>query len=202
MRTRLSTHERREQLLAIGADLFAERPYDEVEIEEVAQIAGVSRGLLYHYFATKRDFLASVVATEAGRILALTEPDTGLGLVEQLHAGLEAYLDYVEHHQAGYRVLQRAAVAVDEGIRQVCEDGMATQQQRILTTLAAAIEVDETVEVAVRGWLMFVITVCLDWLDRPTIDRAELRDLCARTLLSAVRLERPEQLDTGTRAGR
>jgi AcrR family transcriptional regulator len=48
MRTRLSTERRREQLLAIGAGLFAKRPYDEVWIDEVAEIAQVSRGLLYH----------------------------------------------------------------------------------------------------------------------------------------------------------
>lgn len=189
MRTRLSTRERREQLLAIGAEQFADRPYDEVEIEEVARLAGVSRGLLYHYFATKRDFFASVVDTEVERILRLTEPDTSLPLFEQLTAGLDAYLDYVDHHRSGYRVLHRAAVAVDAGIRRICEASMATQQQRILTALGTHVEPDETVEVAVRGWLMFVITVCLDWLDRPTLTRADLRDLCARTLLAAVGLD-------------
>lgn len=53
-RRRLSTEERREQLLSVGARLFSESPYDEVWIEQVAEIAGVSRGLLYHYFPTKR----------------------------------------------------------------------------------------------------------------------------------------------------
>jgi AcrR family transcriptional regulator len=60
-RRRLSTGERREQLLSVGARLFSESPYDDVWIEQVAEIAGVSRGLLYHYFPTKRDFFAAVV---------------------------------------------------------------------------------------------------------------------------------------------
>lgn len=40
-RRRLSTGERREQLLSVGARLFSESPYDEVWIEQVAEIAGV-----------------------------------------------------------------------------------------------------------------------------------------------------------------
>ncbi|MGW2857715.1 helix-turn-helix domain-containing protein, partial [Streptomyces sp. NPDC001215] len=68
-RRRLSTGERREQLLAVGARLFSENPYDEVWIEQVAEIAGVSRGLLYHYFPTKRDFFAAVVERAAAWVL-------------------------------------------------------------------------------------------------------------------------------------
>ena len=71
-RRRLSTEERREQLLAVGARLFSESPYDDVWIEQVAEIAGVSRGLLYHYFPTKRDFFAAVVERESERMLRMT----------------------------------------------------------------------------------------------------------------------------------
>jgi AcrR family transcriptional regulator len=193
MRTRLSTQQRREQLLAIGTELFAARPYDEVWIEEVAEIAKVSRGLLYHYFSTKREFFAAVVRNEAERILRLTEPDPTLPLTDQLTTGLDAYLDYVSRYRDGYRVLHRAAVAVDEGIRQICESNMATQQQRIVSALRAETEVTAATGIAVRGWLTFVVTVCLEWLERRSVSRAEVRDLCARTLLAAVGLD-PESV--------
>ena len=39
-----------------GARLLGARPFDEVSIEEIAAAAGVSKGLLYHYFPTKKDF--------------------------------------------------------------------------------------------------------------------------------------------------
>lgn len=189
MRTRLSTQQRREQLLAIGTELFATRPYDEVWIEEVAEIARVSRGLLYHYFATKRDFFAAIVRTQTDQILRITQPDPALPLTEQLTAGLDAYLDYVESHPEGYRVLHRAAVSMDEDIRQICEDNLAAQRDRILATLGPHLEVSEVTSVAVHGWLMFVVTVCLQWAEQPAISRTELRDLCSRTLLSAVGLD-------------
>jgi AcrR family transcriptional regulator len=189
MRTRLNTQQRREQLLAIGTELFAARPYDEVWIEEVAEIAQVSRGLLYHYFATKRDFFAAVVRTQAERILRITEPDPALPVTEQLSAGLDAYLDYVQSNPDGYRVIHRAAVSMDEGVRRICEDNLAAQRDRIVAVLGGQGEGSEVTAVAVQGWLMFVVTVCLQWAEKPTISRTQLRDLCARTLMSAVRLE-------------
>ncbi|MEV6108873.1 TetR/AcrR family transcriptional regulator [Streptomyces sp. NPDC051940] len=188
-RTRLTSERRREQLLAIGAGLFAERPYDEVWIEEVAELAEVSRGLLYHYFPTKRDFFAAVVRAESERILRLTEPDPSLGVREQLVAGLDAYLEYVQAHRTGYLVMHRAAVSVDEGIRAVFEESLAVQQQRIVDAVATVREPDEAVRIAARGWLMFVITVCLDWLERSAVSREQVRDLCARTLIAAVEME-------------
>lgn len=185
MRTRLSTQERREQLLAIGTRLFAARPYDEVWIDEVAEIAGVSRGLLYHYFATKRDFFEAVLRVQTEHVLHVTAPDPSLPLADRLTKGLDAYLDYVETHPDGYRVIHRAAMSIDEGIRQVCLDNLAAQQERIVATVFPEGGATEAVKLAVHGWLTFVITVCLQWADERMVDRDELRDMCARTLLSA-----------------
>ncbi|MFC7217488.1 TetR/AcrR family transcriptional regulator [Streptomyces polyrhachis] len=191
-RTRLSSEQRREQLLAIGAELFADRPYDEVWIEAVAELADVSRGLLYHYFPTKREFFAAVVRAESERILRLTAPDPALPPAEQLLAGLDAYLEYVQTHPVGYRVMHRAAAAVDEGVRAVFEESLAVHQQRIVDAVATVHGSggpDAGVRIAARAWLMFVIAACLDWLEHAAVTREELRDLCARTLLAAVGIE-------------
>ena len=75
MRTRLRTEQRREQLLAIGARLFANQPYDEVSIEKVAELAEVSRGLMYHYFPTKKVFFAEVVRAQRDLLLEMSTPD-------------------------------------------------------------------------------------------------------------------------------
>jgi hypothetical protein len=44
----------------------------------------------------------------------------------------------------------------------------------------------EIVRLMVRGWLAFVVAVCLDWLERRSVTREQLRDLCAETLLTAL----------------
>ncbi|MGZ8718810.1 MAG: helix-turn-helix domain-containing protein, partial [Aeromicrobium sp.] len=60
-RTRLSREDRSDQLLDLGAELFATRSYEDVHIEEISELAEVSRGLLYHYYPTKRAFFAALL---------------------------------------------------------------------------------------------------------------------------------------------
>jgi AcrR family transcriptional regulator len=191
-RRRLSTEERREQLLSVGARLFSESPYDEVWIEQVAEIAGVSRGLLYHYFPTKRDFFAAVVERESERMLRLTAAVPGIPVREQLSAGLDTFLVYVEAHAHGFRAFHRADAAGDQAVRRVYQRALAAQEQQILAALDADPDVPGGIEdrpelrIAVRGWLAFTTAVCLEWLRGAELTREQLRDLCARALLGAI----------------
>ncbi|MFE7899345.1 TetR/AcrR family transcriptional regulator [Streptomyces sp. NPDC057424] len=191
-RRRLSTEERREQLLSVGARLFSESPYDDVWIEQVAEIAGVSRGLLYHYFPTKRDFFAAVVERESERMLRMTAAVPGLPVREQLAAGLETFLEYVQAHAHGYRAFHRADAAGDQAVRRVYQRALAAQERQILTALAAdpefgpAFEERPEVRLAVRGWLAFTTAVCLEWLRGTELSREQVRELCARALLGVL----------------
>ncbi|WP_345548861.1 TetR/AcrR family transcriptional regulator [Streptomyces lannensis] len=191
-RRRLSTGERREQLLAVGARLFSENPYDDVWIEQVAEIAGVSRGLLYHYFPTKRDFFAAVVERESARMLRMTAAAPGVPLREQLTTGLDTFLSYVAEHAHGFRVFHRADAAGDQAVRKVYRQSLAAQERQILAALAADPEFGSVpqerpdLEVAVRGWLAFTTAVCLEWLRGAELSREQVRDLCARALLGVL----------------
>lgn len=192
-RRRLSTDERREELLAVGARLFASRPHEDVSIEQVAEIAGVSRGLLYHYFPTKNLFFAAVVQRESRRMLRLTAADPGVPVREQLTGGLECFLEYVENHAQGFRAFHRAEAAGDPAVRAAYQEGLAAQERQILDALAADPEAAgaagdlPTLRLAVRGWLSFMVTVCLEWLSEdPRTPRDQVRDLCARALLGAI----------------
>ena len=60
-RTYLEAEERRAQILRVAAQLFSERNYDAVSTAEVAREAGVARGLVNHYFRTKRELYVAVV---------------------------------------------------------------------------------------------------------------------------------------------
>ena len=54
-RRRLEPQHRREQLLDTAAAMFAEKPYEDVYVEDIAARADVSRATLYHHFPSKRD---------------------------------------------------------------------------------------------------------------------------------------------------
>jgi len=59
--TRLEAAQRRDQILDAANALFAERGYDEVSIEDIASAAGVTRGLVHHYFGGRKEVYLALV---------------------------------------------------------------------------------------------------------------------------------------------
>src|SRR5690242_6201096 len=94
--TRLQVDERRQQLIDAGAKLFAEHAYEEISMREVAQAAGVSKPLLYHYFPSKIELFKAAVGEKAAELAALIEPTGHASPLEQLNEGLDAYLAWIE----------------------------------------------------------------------------------------------------------
>lgn len=187
MRTRLTTDQRRAQLLKIGAQAFSRRPYEHVSIEEVAEAAGISHGLLYRYFPSKRAFLAAVVEHEGVSLLRASSPDPSLAPLDQIRAGLDVYIDRAESAPAGYRMAHYAGAAGGD-LGPSKEERITIQRDRILAGLAAVMPIDNETSIAVTSWLGFVQTAILDWIDNPTISRQQLHDLCLRALWAAVKL--------------
>ena len=64
-RLRRSAGDRRAQLVQIGLELLPTTPVQELTFDEVARRAGISRSLLFHYFATKRDYYTAVTRAAA-----------------------------------------------------------------------------------------------------------------------------------------
>src|SRR3984957_13521049 len=97
-RCRLEPQQRREQLLDTGAALFAEKPYEDVFVEDIAARARVHRSTVYHYFPSKRDLYVAIFKRASGRFLARVDPDPQLPLAEQLATGLDAHIQsFVDH---------------------------------------------------------------------------------------------------------
>ena len=182
-RSRLTTDARREQLVALGIDIFSERPFDEVSIDDIAAAAGVSKGLLYHYFPSKRDYYVAVVRFAAGEMEALTEPDPDPELPP-----LERYLEYVETHARGYATVLRAGIGSDPAVAEIVEGVRRAMVARLLADMPVPDggEPSAALRVAVRGWVGFVEAASLDWLDHGELSRGELREMLIATLRGAV----------------
>jgi AcrR family transcriptional regulator len=183
-RARLSTDARREQLVALGVEMFSERPFDEVSIDDIAASAGISKGLLYHYFPSKRDFYVEVVRHSADEMQAVTETDPDLAPLERLSEGLDKYLAYVETHARGYSTVLRAGIGSDREVAAIVEEVRATMVARILDDFPG--ESAPGIRIAVRGWVGFAEAASLEWLERRELTRDELRDLLIQALTGAI----------------
>jgi len=121
---------RRAQLLAVGQQLFARRAPAEVAVEEIAAAAGVSRGLLYHYFPSKDDLYAAVVEQAAAGLVDALAPDPSRSGVENVRAGLRALFAFAAAHREAWLSLTGGADG-DPRVRAVLE--------RTRTALAAVV---------------------------------------------------------------
>ncbi|HEX5357375.1 MAG TPA: TetR/AcrR family transcriptional regulator [Aquabacterium sp.] len=183
---RLEPDARRAHLLAVGASVFGSKAYDEVQIDQIAQQAGVSRGLLYHYFPSKRAFFAAIVQGGYDEILKATRPDPKLSPADQLQAGLEAYLDYVQSHPHMYRAIFRSAASLEQTVQEVVNRNLDLQARRILKSFGGSSTPHSLPYLAVRAWLAFLIQAVLDWLDHGARGkRQHLIDICVGALRGA-----------------
>ena len=107
-RVRMSSAQRREQLIAIGRQLFAERGLDATSVEEVAARAKVSKPVVYEHFGGKEGLYAVVVDREVRSLLdRITTALTAGHPHELLEQAALALLDYIEGETDGFRVLVR-----------------------------------------------------------------------------------------------
>lgn len=193
VRTRLSVDERREQLIALGEELFSARPFDEISIDDIAARARISKGLLYHYFGSKRDFYVEVVRSGVRALRAVTAvPDT-VPEPERTARSLDAYLAYVEAHAAGYEQLMGSGGGADPEIAAIIDDSRGEFAGRVLEGLRRTGtdwgdgEAPPLLRSAVRGWVGMVEGVSLDWLAHRDVSRAVLGRFLLRALASTVR---------------
>jgi AcrR family transcriptional regulator len=182
VRRRLSVENRRAELLRVGMQLFSRRAYEEIGIEEIAQEAGISRGLLYHYFPTKREFYAAVTRAAAGEVDELTAAAPGPPGAAQLRAGIEAYLRYAQEHPHGFLSAYRGTAAADPDVRATVEEGRRRQTGRIIEGPRLRGAPPPQLRLAVYGWTAMTQAITAEWLERPEISRSELAELLADAL--------------------
>lgn len=198
-RKRLPLDRRKAQLLAVGRRVFATRPYDALSIDDLARAAGVSKGLLYHYFPSKRHFYLETVRDAAREFLHRTRPDPRWPPPERLRLSLEVYVEYLEENADGYLALLGSGVGADPQVRGILERIRGVTVQRILGAIGAVRRrgSDTMLRVGLRGWIGFGEGASLEWLRRTRrarrgpSERAALVELLATTLEAILILARP-----------
>lgn len=108
-RSRLSAADRREQLISVAQQLFAEHGVQPTTVEDIATAAGVTKPLIYEHFGGKEGLYAVVVDRAMRDLLdqlvgSLTSGGSSRELLER---GALALLTYIEEHPAAFRVLLR-----------------------------------------------------------------------------------------------
>ena len=182
-RVRMTPEDRRRQLVGIGLRKFVERPVQELSLDEVAAEAGVSRGLLFHYFPTKTDFHRAVVEAARRRVGRNVSPDPDAVGPDAVRQVVERVLDLVARRRETYvaLVLGQAPIARAAG-----DDGVGTLRERVAGLVAAATGMPDAALPVAHGWVAYLEDRALQWSAVPEPEReagrAALVEHCTRAL--------------------
>ncbi|MGV9617079.1 TetR/AcrR family transcriptional regulator [Nocardia xishanensis] len=193
-RTRLTPDERRQQLLTLGAKMLGERTIEELSVSEIAAQAGISRGLLFHYFPTKQDFQLEVVRHANAELLERVAPDRSLSLFDMLRDSIERYVDYVSENRSSYLALLRGPTSVSPDLLPLVDETRDAIVGLILAEAPTPVDpaAHPRLMLGMRGWIAFVEETTLTWLRTEPIAREELIDLLVESLLTLALALNPE----------
>ena len=191
-RVRLDTDERREQLLRVGVEMIGTHPADALSIGAVARAAGVSKGLLYHYFRDKEQFFVAVAEAAAAELNAATEPDKSLPPLLRVERAIDGLITFAEEHAAGYIALFRGELRIT-GVAEVIQKWRARRLTSFVEQFAQMSAADPDVvrgsrvlKIVLDGQLSFLEMAVVHWLEHREISRAELHRLLIDAFLMAM----------------
>lgn len=160
--------------------MFGDRDYDEVSVDEVAEAAGVSHGLVFQYFGSKRGLYVASLEPLIEGFRARVEPDPELPQVERLRAGLRNFADAISEHPAGYRNLMTRATGFSE-VREALERARWWRVNNLADAMGLDPD-DPAVRVGLRAWTSYVEAAMLTWLEEGSPDRDALVEMLVKAL--------------------
>ena len=181
-RRRLTPAQRRDELLDIGVQVFGERAYDDIAMEEIAARAEVSRALLYHYFPSKGQFFAAIWQRAHDRLSAELRIDSDQPVRTAVYTALTAHLDFYRAHLPLVLIANHSALATDPAVRDPVAADLHALCERILDACGATGHQRDLAGTALRGWIAFIREVTIEWLAHERISRDEVLRMCMATL--------------------
>src|SRR6476660_369564 len=110
--SRLDPGQRRDQILDAANAVFAERAYDQVSVEDIASSAGVTRGLVHHYFGGRKEVYLGLLERLGAQREQQLRPPRGRSAGARLADSVSRWLDWTEAN----RTIWLATIACGEDI--------------------------------------------------------------------------------------
>ncbi|HEX6344576.1 TetR/AcrR family transcriptional regulator [Umezawaea sp.] len=108
---RLPRAVRERQIMDAAVDVFSRLGFHAASMDEISEVAGISKPMLYAYLGSKEELFATCIRREATMMIEAiatgVEPDQPPDV--QLWSGLRAFFGFVGENRASWQVLHRQA---------------------------------------------------------------------------------------------
>jgi len=180
--SRLAPGQRRDQILDAANVLFAERAYDAVSIEDIASSAGVTRGLVHHYFGGRKDVYIGLLERLGAQREDQLRPPAGRSARARVADSVSRWLDWTDTNRTIWlATIARGEDIADPEVRDVVAD-LVDRAVALLTALHADIATDSPrLRYALECWTALNRAATRHWL-RGQATRQATHELLTSTL--------------------
>jgi AcrR family transcriptional regulator len=184
---RLDAAQRREQILDAANTLFSERGYDMVSVEDIAVAAGVTRGLVHHYFGGRKEVYVALLEWLGSVREEELRPPIGRSARARVVDSVSRWLDWTEEN----RRLWLAAIAPgedvgDADVKRVLDDLVHRAIELLVAFHADIAEDSPRLRHALECWTGLNRAATRRWL-RGEASREATQELLASTLEHVLR---------------
>ena len=184
---RLSAAERRDQILDAANALFAERGYDEVSVDDISRAAGVTRGLVHHYFGGRKDVYIALLERLGGLREEGFRPPVGRSARARVADTVSRWLDWTEANRTIYLgTMAPGEDIADPDVRHVVDELMHRAVALVATFHADIAEDTPRLRYALVCWTGLNRAATRRWL-RGDATREATHELLASTLEHVLR---------------
>jgi AcrR family transcriptional regulator len=186
---RLEPDERRAEILACARRLFGERHYDAVSTTELARESGVARGLINHYFGTKRELYLEVIRDLMFIPEYAVEKLSHGTLEERVAASMDRFLTVIERNSAMWlATVGTGGYGRDPDIERIMQEADEIAADRMLETVGLAdITVGrEELRAMIRSFAGMAKAATREWLVSKTLTREQVHTLLSGTFVTII----------------
>jgi AcrR family transcriptional regulator len=183
---RLPPAQRRDQLIDAALEIAARNGYENLAFEKVANRAGVTRNLVYHYFPGGRQELLEAAVHRAGELLSsdwVTDPEVPLG--ERLAANLNRMMDHAAEPTDAWLLYRQGRGTVDPALMEIA----ALYREQVISNISlnqlGTSKPPPVVRIALDGFLAYVETV-VEAAIEDDLPREQVIELVGGTLMAAM----------------
>jgi AcrR family transcriptional regulator len=181
---RLAPDERRAQILRVADEIFRSQPYDEVSLDQIAEAAGITRGLISHHFGTKRELYVESVR-RLMRVPALPVPEYVQGATarSRLDESVDAWLSAIERSRDLYLAATATPGMGDPEIAAIVEEMRDAAARRLAEVLGLGpvAELSPVRLGLLRSWEALAEGAIRQWLEYGRLTREQVRRLMVET---------------------